>query len=412
KKMQHIIVLFCYVFTGVYYVHSKILYECNFDDATVDNHCFTTSVLVMSGLQILNENPPDSPISDVTSSLKATNNGEACKMPYRIGTYNWDMYFCYKSSCPTNTSTNSTCASGQYAALRLFGDRESFQLMTGSSGIDGINKQYMTYYYYMPIIGGRRITVRKQEVNGENENIDVITTSPFNGWIKREIQFNAKMRGYKLYFDVEKTSFEPSLIDIGLDEILISQEDEFTTEHPTTTTVTTTTEQPTTTTTATTTTTTTTEQPTTTTTTTTKHPTTTTMTTTTEQPTTTLKTLTPEAMTTTAIVSTTLTTSTSATTTTTTPISVQSTSFTQSTITTNINYTTTFDNTSTDNKKTLTIILAIVIPTVSIVLLGIIACFTKSTLKKCCTRIFPRSSANNQNGLSRSVFELNRVAPA
>ncbi|CAF4270011.1 unnamed protein product [Adineta steineri] len=71
--MQRIIVLFCYVSICVYYVHSKILYECNFDDATVDNHCFTTSVLVMSGLQILNENPPDSPISDVTSSRNNMN---------------------------------------------------------------------------------------------------------------------------------------------------------------------------------------------------------------------------------------------------------------------------------------------------------------------------------------------------
>jgi hypothetical protein len=79
----------------------------------------------------------------------------------------------------------------------------SFQLKTKSDGIDGINEQYLTYYYYMSTFGQKSIKVRKEEVDGTNEEIDVVTTSPFNGWIKRQVKFNATMRGYK----VEKFSF-------------------------------------------------------------------------------------------------------------------------------------------------------------------------------------------------------------
>jgi hypothetical protein len=42
------------------------------------------------------------------------------------------------------------------------------------------------------------VTVRKDETNGESEIIDSVTTSPFNGWIQREISFNVQKPGYKV----------------------------------------------------------------------------------------------------------------------------------------------------------------------------------------------------------------------
>jgi hypothetical protein len=93
---------------------------------------------------------------------------------------------------------------GQFGAVQLPDNRiQTFQLKTESGGIDGINQQYLTYYYYMSSVGQKSIKVRKEEVDGKNEEIDVVTSSPFNGWIKRQVNFNATMRGYK----VEKFSF-------------------------------------------------------------------------------------------------------------------------------------------------------------------------------------------------------------
>jgi hypothetical protein len=128
------------------------------------------------------------------------------------------MYFCYESHCPTETSTNSTCASGlynesqltflvvvvylyliiigQYAGVQLFDSTiQSFQLKTES---DGVHEQNLTYYYYISSVGQKSITVRKQEVDGTNEIIDIVTSSPFNGWFERQVTFNAMKRGYKV----------------------------------------------------------------------------------------------------------------------------------------------------------------------------------------------------------------------
>ncbi|CAF0972053.1 unnamed protein product [Rotaria sp. Silwood1] len=206
------------------YVYSQILYECNFDNATLDEHCFTTPVLLLSNFAVLDDQPLKSPSSDVTSISQPTNNGEMCKLPYKIGNYTWDMYFCYNDYCPTETSARSKCASGQYVGFQLLNNKtETFQLKTEPNGINGINEQYLIYYYYMSSFGQKSIIVRKEEVGGTNEIIDFVTSSPFNGWIKREISFNATMPGYKLYFDIQKTSWEFALIDIGLDQISIRQ---------------------------------------------------------------------------------------------------------------------------------------------------------------------------------------------
>ncbi|CAF2615534.1 unnamed protein product [Rotaria sp. Silwood2] len=206
------------------YVYSQILYECNFDNTTLEEHCFTTDVLILSDFALLDNQPLNGPSSDVTSISKPTNDGRVCNLPYNVRNYTWDMYFCYKGYCPTAISANSKCVSGQYVRIQLSDNKiQSFQLKTEPNGINGINEQYLIYYYYMPIIGEKSITIRKEEAGSRNETIDYVTSSPFNGWIKRGILFNATIPGYKLYFDVQKTSSESSVIDIGLDEISIRQ---------------------------------------------------------------------------------------------------------------------------------------------------------------------------------------------
>ena len=44
----------------------------------------------------------------------------------------------------------------------------------------------------------KSITVRKVETNGEDETIDHVTSSPYNGWIKQEVTYNAKASGYNV----------------------------------------------------------------------------------------------------------------------------------------------------------------------------------------------------------------------
>ncbi|CAM4966203.1 unnamed protein product [Rotaria socialis] len=40
-------------------------------------------------------------IDNVTSITKSKENGELCKLSYKINLYTWDMYFCNKDFCPT-----------------------------------------------------------------------------------------------------------------------------------------------------------------------------------------------------------------------------------------------------------------------------------------------------------------------
>jgi hypothetical protein len=53
---------------NIRYVHTQILYECNFDIST--ENCFTTEIDVTSNIGIPNSLKPDGPLSDVTSSCK------------------------------------------------------------------------------------------------------------------------------------------------------------------------------------------------------------------------------------------------------------------------------------------------------------------------------------------------------
>jgi hypothetical protein len=59
---------FFLVFSFGHYIRADLLYNCNFDNATIDDNCFTTRILVFTGFQFFSEQPPSSPSSDVTSS--------------------------------------------------------------------------------------------------------------------------------------------------------------------------------------------------------------------------------------------------------------------------------------------------------------------------------------------------------
>lgn len=121
------------VFVCILCTQSKVLYECNFDNATLVNNCFLSPINVASNVGNPISIIPNGALSDVTSScktedvfrlilfwyskfcvclVKPTQNGEQCKLPYKVGSFSWDMYFCNKGYCPTATSMNSTCKAG------------------------------------------------------------------------------------------------------------------------------------------------------------------------------------------------------------------------------------------------------------------------------------------------------------
>ncbi|CAF4988060.1 unnamed protein product, partial [Rotaria magnacalcarata] len=108
-------------------------------------------MLTVPTLGTIDKDEPISSFSDVTSITKPTANGELCKLPYKVDSYTWDMYFCNKGFCPTATSSNSKCALGQFAHVRLFETGVySVLLKAGTGGINGIDDQRIIYYYYIP----------------------------------------------------------------------------------------------------------------------------------------------------------------------------------------------------------------------------------------------------------------------
>ncbi|CAF1010293.1 unnamed protein product [Adineta ricciae] len=224
-------VLFYIVTIVLQNVNCQIVYQCNFDDSTVTDHCFTGggitgAMISQTTVGSFNLQTPDTPISDVTSILKPTGNGQRCSLPYRIGSNQWDMYFCYTSTCLTSPNVYGNCTMGRYGVVKLGSTAiKSYQIKAGSKGINGVNKQCLIYYYYMSNATQKSITVRKVETNGENETIDHVTSSPYNGWIKQEVTYNAKASGYNIFFDVVKTVTDSYAPTVAFDEVSISQGD-------------------------------------------------------------------------------------------------------------------------------------------------------------------------------------------
>ncbi|CAF4936650.1 unnamed protein product [Rotaria sp. Silwood1] len=184
-------------------------------------------MLLDDGFGTVGIDPPISPLSDVTSSLTPTSNGELCIVPYQVNSYTWDMYFCNNGYCPTPSNSSTKCTGGQFGYFGFVAPRSiSLPLKTGSEGINGTNQQCLTYYYYFPNITGAQhnINVRKEEVGSINEIIDTVTSNPVNGWTKRQVNFTTTAPGYKIYFDFEKKvgSVATSSV-IAIDEISIRQ---------------------------------------------------------------------------------------------------------------------------------------------------------------------------------------------
>ena len=76
-----------------------------------------------------------------------------------------------------------------------------FRLDADETGINGAGAQCLTYYYYLPNIPGtdQNIKVIKQEVGDVNNDIiDRVVNSSFNGWIKRQVEYNATQQGYQV----------------------------------------------------------------------------------------------------------------------------------------------------------------------------------------------------------------------
>ncbi|CAF1111175.1 unnamed protein product [Adineta ricciae] len=230
---QHLIwLLYCF-YISVTLIQTRILYECNFDNAIITNSCFIGSnvyIIPSKGVGKASRDIPIAPLSDVTSSLKLTSNGQKCKLPYKINSFSWSMYFCNEGFCPTQSNQKTACNPGQfgYYEFRANAHKISFLLNTPSSGINGVNRQCLIYYYYLTNLPSMvdKITVRKIETIGGSSVIDAVTDSSQNGWIERRVSFNAARTGYKIYFDLERVS-GPILSQsyIAIDEISIHQDD-------------------------------------------------------------------------------------------------------------------------------------------------------------------------------------------
>ena len=148
--------------------------------------------------------------------VKSTEDGENCTLPYKANTFTWDMYFCNKNYCPTKNNPSSRCRDGEFRItnkhrlnqkelIGKFGNvlltnniKRTYQLKTVAGGIDGVNEQCLFYYYYMSNMTEKVIEVRKEEADGTSEIIDSVTTIPYNGWVLRTIQFNARATNYNV----------------------------------------------------------------------------------------------------------------------------------------------------------------------------------------------------------------------
>ncbi|CAF3584769.1 unnamed protein product, partial [Adineta steineri] len=221
----------CCIHIFIAITYAQILYQCNFDNDTIITSCLKpeqlAGVLISEQLGSAGIQPPFSPLSDVTSSLKPTSNGQSCSLPYKINSFTWDMYFCNEGYCQTSTDSTSKCSSGKFGYFNFQAPRRvSFTLNTDSGGTSGTDDQCLIYYYYLSNVTGteQSITARKQELGDISETIDVVASSPYNGWIKRSVSFHTSKGGYKIYFDFERISGPNSVTTIiAIDEISVLQ---------------------------------------------------------------------------------------------------------------------------------------------------------------------------------------------
>lgn len=106
-------------------------------------------------------------------------------------------------------SVDYSSSLGYFGFVYLNDDQiKSFRVNIESNSIDRMDQQCLIYYYYMPNMGEKIISVRKEETNGDSEIIDSVTTSPFNGWVQRKISFNVQRPNYKVRYLRRNILFE------------------------------------------------------------------------------------------------------------------------------------------------------------------------------------------------------------
>ncbi|CAF1010335.1 unnamed protein product [Adineta ricciae] len=228
--MYHLSAILFLIFTRTNLVYQQVLYQCNYDTHTIATGCLLPvglrGMLVSDKAANLGAESPTAPLSDVTSSLMPTDNGQNCTLPYKVTPFTWDMYFCNDGYCQTQSSPNAKCQAGKFGYFN-FGipeDPVSFVLNTNTGGTNGTGHQCLSYFYYLPTITGtqQNINIRVKTKDGDSEMIDQVMSSPHNGWSERRVSFVTTKDGYEMYFDLQKTSGKVTPLSIvAIDEILI-----------------------------------------------------------------------------------------------------------------------------------------------------------------------------------------------
>ncbi|CAF1119724.1 unnamed protein product [Adineta steineri] len=198
------------------------IFTCDFSD----NSCFQDNQLIItngasftsSGLS----QPPRAPLSDAASVIKPTTNSHKCKLPYQLSidnstaTSNWDMWFCYNNTCPTNDEDVSNCTSGNYGLISI----EPWETNKTISSVINENmitrdfvggEQCLLYYYYITLDDdidyGQQLSVSIRSDNTSDSEIEIdrlsIVDMKENRWHSRNVTFNSTSTSYTLIFSFE-----------------------------------------------------------------------------------------------------------------------------------------------------------------------------------------------------------------
>lgn len=90
---------------------------------------------------------------------------------------------------------------GRFAYLNFLQPSSAvFLLNTTSKGVIGKNTQCLIYYYYLPddTAFDHSIVVIKEERDKQRTVIDTVSSSPWNGWIRRAVNYDTVQPGYQV----------------------------------------------------------------------------------------------------------------------------------------------------------------------------------------------------------------------
>ncbi|CAF1283131.1 unnamed protein product [Adineta steineri] len=188
------------------------IFSCDFSD----NSCFQDNQLIITnGASFTSSDlsqPPRAPLSDATSIIEPTADNYKCKLPYQlstdnsINTSNWDMWFCYNNTCPTDNEDFSACTSGNYGLISI----EPWETnKTISSVIHGnvierdlAGEQCLSYYYYITLDDGIdygqqiSVSIRPDNISDSGVEIDRLSIVDMkeNRWHSRKLIFSFEVR--------------------------------------------------------------------------------------------------------------------------------------------------------------------------------------------------------------------------